>query len=146
MPHPHSGLPFFSANPNPATDKRGMERRRHPRLPVQGNASARILSGPQRSLAMVLDELSPAGARLRSSEPLAPGTLLRVECAETLLLGEIVHCQKLEDGYLAGMSIEHSLTGITDLHRLMDALLAELPERDQGTHSPSVPPLSSSQE
>jgi hypothetical protein len=59
--------------------------------------------------------VSKGGTQLYLGQPLAVGSLLRVDYDNNLLLGEVVYCQQAENGWIAGLRIEHTLSGLTAL-------------------------------
>jgi len=67
-----------------------------------------------------LRNVSAGGTQLRLSEPLSTSMLVRVECDDNLLLGEVVYCQQEESHWLVGLRIEHGLFG---LKALADAMI-----------------------
>jgi hypothetical protein len=71
--------------------------------------------------ATVIDQ-SPRGVGLRLTAPLIPGTPVKIELGDELLLAEVTHCFRHEGAFRAGLIIKHSLTGLADLHRLNRAL------------------------
>lgn len=102
-----------------------MERRQHPRIPVNSPVRFTTLLGDCIIADGKLEQLSGAGARVTSPVPLQPGTPLRLDLADTLLLGECVHCQAVEGGFALGIHLEHSLGNVGELRRLMSALMNE---------------------
>ncbi len=59
--------------------------------------------------------ISKGGTQLHLGQSLAIGSLLRVDYENNLLLGEVVYCQQAEAGWIAGLRIEHTLSGLTAL-------------------------------
>ena len=59
--------------------------------------------------------VSKNGTQLYLDHPIGPGSLLRVEYDNNLLLGEVVYCQQEETGWIVGIRIEHTLSGLTAL-------------------------------
>lgn len=102
-----------------------MDRRTHPRFPVNTPVQLTTLLGERLTLEGHLEELSGAGARVSSGAPITPGTPVRLDLPDTLLLGECVHCQAVNGGYFLGIHLEHSLGNVSELRRLMSALMRE---------------------
>ncbi len=67
-------------------------------------------------------ELSAGGLKLKLVEPLSPGTLVRIEHDDKLLLGEIVFCSPFAGGWMAGTKLQHVITGLASLERLRRAI------------------------
>lgn len=108
-----------------------MERRTTRREPVQIQAVLSTLheergetrKGPP--VQVLLEEISGRGARIRLPLPLRPGTLVQIETAEDLLLGEIIHCREEQSGFVAGMELDCALHAAAGVRALMQALLEE---------------------
>lgn len=107
-----------------------MERRQHPRIETNTPVQMTILAGDGPPVGAVLEQISGAGARVRSPVSLAPGTALRLDLPDTLLLGECVHCEPAPQGFTVGIHLEHALNTVGELRRLMSALMAEAPGRN----------------
>ncbi len=67
-------------------------------------------------------ESSAGGLKLALTAPLAPGALVRIEQADKLLLGEIVFCSRSGEAWLAGVKLDHVITGLASLQRLRRAI------------------------
>jgi hypothetical protein len=77
--------------------------------------------------ALLLD-YSGRGMRLEFGFLAAPGTALRIEFDDQVLLGEVCYCQSMGEGrYAAGIELEQSLKNLDDLSRLMRALVDDNP-------------------
>jgi hypothetical protein len=63
------------------------------------------------------------GVRLPSELP--PGTAVKIEADDTLLLGEVTSCVAHEGAFRVGVVVKHRLAGLAGLHRLNRALHAE---------------------
>jgi hypothetical protein len=59
--------------------------------------------------------VSKSGTQLQIDRRLGAGSLLRIEYDDNLLLGEVMYCQQEETSWVAGIRIEHTLTGLTAL-------------------------------
>jgi hypothetical protein len=71
--------------------------------------------------ATIVDE-SRRGMGLRLPAPVPPGSPVKIECGDQLILGEITHCSTAGGRYHAGLIVKHRLPGLADLHRLNRAL------------------------
>ena len=80
-------------------------------MSVLGTAS-QILRGEIRNV-------SKSGTQLQIDQPIGPGSLLRIEYDNNLLLGEVIYCQQQHTGWLVGLRIEHALSGLTALDDAM---------------------------
>ncbi|HML18518.1 MAG TPA: PilZ domain-containing protein [Bryobacteraceae bacterium] len=83
-----------------------MERRREARLiantPVMVTLQG-MLGDPQMA-ANVLD-MAGSGLRLRTAMPVPSGARVKVETAETLMLGEVLRCEPLDEGFALGLAL-----------------------------------------
>ncbi len=108
-----------------------MERRATRRTPVRIPAELRTLQeergetrqGPP--VGIVIEEISGRGARIRMPFPLRPGTLVQLESAEDLFLGEVIHCREEAGGFVAGVEVDCVLHAVGGVRALMRALLEE---------------------
>ncbi|MBM3796163.1 MAG: hypothetical protein FJW31_19370 [Acidobacteria bacterium] len=62
--------------------------------------------------------LSGSGLRLRTGQPHAAGTLVRADCQDVLLLGEVCYCEPEGSQFAIGVRLEHSLVHTESLERL----------------------------
>jgi PilZ domain len=107
---------------------RSMDRRQSPRLPGHESVTLTRLSSDPRSvpsapLAAQIVERSASGLRIETSEHIAPATLVRLDLADSLLLGEVAWCAKVSGRYHVGLQMEQSLQHLGDLRRLVASLL-----------------------
>lgn len=68
-------------------------------------------------------EKSEQGLSLRCAEGFAPGSLLKLEVAEALLLGEVCYQRQREDGsYVMGIKVAHTLRGLAVYRNLREGM------------------------
>jgi hypothetical protein len=101
-----------------------VDRRGEPRLKAAQPVMAQALPTGRRWEACILD-LSVAGARLRSSEPIPPGTEVRLDAKGVLLDATVTRCEPEDGAYNVGMKLLRPLTLLTELERLNAALLRD---------------------
>lgn len=88
-----------------------MERqaRREPRYPVNDSARVFLLNVPQ---ALPVDgrvsDLSKSGLSVYLDEPLPPGSLVKVELHDTVVVGAVRHCQLTDSGCKVGVAIDEA--------------------------------------
>jgi hypothetical protein len=68
--------------------------------------------------------------RVLTQQQLTLGEAVKVECNDTLWLGEVLYCEQVNGGYAAGMMLEHALYGTAELARLAESFLAEAAAQD----------------
>lgn len=83
-----------------------MDKRRESRLNANTPVTVTLqgmLGDPQMS-GNVLD-MAGSGLRVRTDLPLPSGARVKVETAETLMIGEVVRCEPLGAGYALGLAL-----------------------------------------
>ncbi|MGH8247722.1 MAG: hypothetical protein ACREUU_14980, partial [Gammaproteobacteria bacterium] len=74
------------------------------------------------TLRAAIEERSFRGLKLDLAEGLSPGTAVKVEFDDVLLLGEVVHCRRHGFRFTVGLELEHAVYGTRDLARLAEAI------------------------
>ena len=103
-----------------------IDRRQSSRLPAEDSVMLTCLSAgpiPNTPLPARIVEKSDYGMRIEVSDPIAPATLVRLDLADTLVLGEVAWCAKVGDHHEIGLRMEQSLQHLGDLRRLVSSLL-----------------------
>jgi hypothetical protein len=102
------------------------ERRRDPRFATSQPVVLTILGPKIKAVTEgCILNISDRGLRLRIAQPVAAGTLIKVEAREARMLGEVVRCVAIDGAYHVGVHLFQSLTGAFDLSRLNNRLLLE---------------------
>ena len=84
-----------------------------------------------------VENLSPAGARLRLEKPLPLNAPVKVELEEAVLLGEVCYVQPARERFAVGLAVDQVLHRTPELARLVRALGGRRPEPASGeAHSP----------
>lgn len=109
---------------SPASDQR-----KEPRLALTGNTSATlsVLNGSQvgSPLPVEVMNLSGRGLRLRATQAQVPGTLVRIDLNQTLMLAEVCYSEPDGRGFALGLRLEHSLLQTEGLERLRQRFAEE---------------------
>lgn len=113
-----------------------MERRKEQRVNSNESVRVTVLDEQENTFEGTLINLSGKGARISVPAIIAPGTPLRVDTKDSILLGEVSHWRKHDGEIQIGVQIEHALTNLQQLARLRDSLLEESSSREPV--SPSV--------
>lgn len=109
-----------------------MERRREIRHKQNLSVRLRLLGPDGRDIEVTVEEVSGAGVRLRSPQPVPVSTPVLLEWSDAMFLGECVHSSPAPDGgFVARIHFAEVLQGLQDLRNLMTALLAESPGRSE---------------
>lgn len=91
-----------------------------------------LLNGVRRSFAARFERGVTIEAQLTADRPLMPGTTLRIECGDSMYLGEVMSCRQGDVSasemtrrpmYTSSVRLEHSLQNLKELHNLMAALM-----------------------
>jgi hypothetical protein len=69
-----------------------------------------------------VSDFSGRGMRLLSPVPISPGSPVRIDIGDSLMLGEICYCREDEGGFSLGVILEQVLRGLTELARNVDRL------------------------
>ncbi len=78
-----------------------------------------------------VDNVSKSGVSIVLPRQLAPGDLVELDMADSLLFGHVIFCTPQPGDFRIGIEIERVLLGETDLSQVLNELLA--------TESPAVP-------
>jgi hypothetical protein len=113
-----------------------VERRKEQRVDSNESVRVTILDEQKNTLEGNLINLSGKGARISVPAIITPGTPIRVDTKDSILLGEVSHWRKHAGEIQIGLQIEHALTNLQQLARLRDSLLEESSPREPA--SPSV--------
>ena len=74
---------------------------------------ARIAERDGRRLTLILDRAVERDAAIR------------IDVEDQVLLGEVLWCARMEDGFSADIELDQAITSLHDLSRLVDALMAQ---------------------
>jgi hypothetical protein len=105
------------------------DKRATPRTPIDAKARLFLLSshdGPGLPIPARVVDASPSGLRLLLPHAIPPGTPVRIDVHDAMLLGEICYCAPVPShpalASYAGVAIEQCLSGLASLQHLIDAL------------------------
>jgi hypothetical protein len=98
----------------PVTLTPELDQRQTQRHPLSQCATISVV-GATKVLQGEIRNVSKGGTQLQVGQPLLSGSLLRVEYDNNLLLGEVIYCQQEQPGWIVGIRVEHSLSGINAL-------------------------------
>jgi hypothetical protein len=92
-----------------------MNQRREPRIELKQPVAVTVLATPPARHTAKTRNACGRGLALEMPVPLAPGTAIRVEMNDSMLLGEVIHCRNGSSEYLVGVELDQVLTGLTEL-------------------------------
>lgn len=87
-----------------------------------------VLDGSSRSLSARIVNFAGRRAQLRLMEAIRPGEGIRIDLHDCALLGEIAACSPDAEGFLALILIYEAIPSVSDLGRLVGAVLRESPQ------------------
>jgi hypothetical protein len=102
-----------------------MERRREPRFAGSTPVTLRVLGETELTLNGEIIDASGEGLGLNVPQKIAPGTMMRIEVENVLLLGECCHCRAVGDKFQLGVILRHSLQGLAELEQQHRELVGE---------------------
>jgi nitric oxide reductase large subunit len=91
------------------------DQRQSQRHELSQSAVVCVLGTTPQILQGEIRNVSKGGTQLQLGQALGIGSLLRVDYANNLLLGEVVYCQQVPTGWIVGLRIEHTLSGLSVL-------------------------------
>ena len=106
------------STPADIRDQRCEQRNEH-RQRLDSSASLTLIGSPSQVLCCEIRNVSEGGTQLWLREPLQAFTLVKIEYDDSLLLGEVVYCQRDPSGWLVGVRVEHGLFGLAALAKVM---------------------------
>ena len=109
-----------------------MEKRSEPRFTAGQNVGITILGDHPRRLTARIRNASGSGLGLLLETEIRPGSALRIDLDDGLLLGEAMFCLTAEDGYLVGVQLEQILRDLIALDRCFEEFRetpADLPRK-----------------
>jgi hypothetical protein len=110
-----------------------MNQRREVRIQVNQSVTITIFGEPDIVISARVRNISGKGIGLELQNPVPPGAVLKVELPDALLLGEVIYCRKDEASHYAGVELEHSLCGLGELSRMVDAFDAAMATVESGS-------------
>jgi hypothetical protein len=110
----------------------GRERRRYPRFSQNDIVRLTLLGEDGRAADARIIDASAGGVRIESPFELKPGSLVKVEWQDTLLLGEVLYTKTTGGSTTLGIELTRALYGMAELRRLN----ASLTNASQGTGNP----------
>ena len=100
-----------------------MESRQEPRFEIDQEITVTLLGDTEEVIPAKVVNVSAKGMGLESSRPVDAGAALKIELADTLLLGEVIYCRGQGAGYQIGIALEQALYHTRGLAILAERLL-----------------------
>ncbi len=102
-----------------------MEPRQEPRFETDQEIAVTLLGIVEAVFPARIVNLSGKGMCLQTSQSLVPGAAVKIELADTLVLGEVIYCRPQEPGYQVGIALEQALYHTRELAALAARLLGD---------------------
>ena len=96
-----------------------MEKRREPRFEVDQVISLSFLVENGVTLPARVRNCSGRGLGLSLPGMIEPGTAIQIQADDALVLGEVVYSRREGDGCYAGVQLEQTLKGLSELARVL---------------------------
>jgi len=103
----------------PVTPTQQSDQRLTERHPLSQYATVSLVGTAGQVLQGEIRNISKGGTQLHLDQPLAIGSLLKVEYDNNLILGEVIYCLPAQTLWVLGIRIEHVLSGLTALDDAM---------------------------
>src|SRR2546426_12913 len=94
-----------------------MEQRREPRFVADQTVTITLLRDPEIRLSATVTDVSKGGLRLIAASPVTPGTAVKIEKDDSIILGEAVYCRQEPEFCVIGVELNQVLAGLAELGR-----------------------------
>ena len=111
-----------------------MNQRREQRFAVDQPIYVTLLGEPESRLPATVKNSSGRGMGLAMANPVPIGTAVKIECDDSILLGEALYCRDDGGTFFVGVELEHALYGLVELGRI----LREFAEESSGLEHPQA--------
>jgi hypothetical protein len=105
------------------------DRRESARIPAAAEAKLLVLGGQERAIHCRIENVSDRGCRLTVGEPIRMGAAVVIVVDQHWLMGEVVYCQMLLEGYALGLQLEQQLD-MSKVREILGHSPDALPEPD----------------
>jgi hypothetical protein len=105
-----------------------MEIRFQPNQPVRLS----VLSGLPQALTARIINLNGRSADLQVEQQISAGSAIRIDLDDSMLLAEIIECSSEQGQFRIHISITEAIPSMSDLARLVSALMCESPSGSTG--------------
>src|SRR5690349_22520637 len=102
-----------------------MDSRQEPRFEIDQEIVVTMLGDSELIVSAKVINLSGRGMGLEADRPLGPGNALKIELADTLLLGEVIYCRQQGSRYQVGISLDQALYHTRALAALAKRMLGD---------------------
>jgi len=107
-----------------------MNQRREPRFAADQPIYVTLLRQPESRLPAIVKNSSGRGMGLAMANPVPIGTAVKIECDDSILLGEALYCRDDGGSFFVGVELEHALYGLVELGRILGEFAEESSGRE----------------
>ncbi|MBZ5625307.1 MAG: PilZ domain-containing protein [Acidobacteriia bacterium] len=104
-----------------------MNKRREPRFEADQSVVVTVLGDHELRHAALVKNASGRGIAIEMPAAVAIGAALKIECDDSILLGEAVYCKAGPGSHLVGVELDQMLCGLTELGKRLQEFAAEAP-------------------
>jgi hypothetical protein len=123
-----------------------MDQRQDPRFTADQPVVVTVLGERETQYAARIRNASGRGLAIEMPSAVRPGTALKMEFADSIVLGEAIYCQGGEGAYLLGVQLDQMLCGLTELRERLQEFAVEEPSGTKVAHSVNHRPRQHRQE
>jgi len=96
-----------------------MNQRRDSRWAADMSACVTVFGSVDRLILGKVRNVSSRGIGLSVDTPIPPGAALKIEIADSMLLGEVIYCRADGESYYTGIELEQVLHGLLELSQTL---------------------------
>jgi hypothetical protein len=102
-----------------------MDQRREPRFIADQSVVVTVLGDPEVQQIARIRNASGRGLSMEIPSKVQPGSALKIELDDSILLGEVIYCKGGQGSYLLGMELDQALCGLTELGKQLQEFATE---------------------
>ena len=102
-----------------------MDKRREPRFVADQPVVVTVLGDHETQHPARIRNASGRGLSIDMASAVPPGTALKIELEDAIVLGEAVYCQGGPEAYLLGVELDQMLCGLSELGKRLQEFARE---------------------
>jgi hypothetical protein len=103
-----------------------MEQRREPRFQADQPVVVTVLTQPETRMDARVKNASGRGLGLITGVAVPPGSAIRIQLEDAMVLGEAIYCRHEREGHFVGVELDQVLVGLTELGRKLAAFRSDI--------------------
>jgi hypothetical protein len=112
-----------------------MDQRREPRFVADQSVVVTVLGEHETQHAARILNASGRGLAIEMPSAVPPGTAIKIEVDDSILLGEAVYCKGGQGSYLLGVELDQMLCGLTELGKRLQEFATKEPSGSEVAYS-----------